>query len=151
MADVVTPDVRRRMMASIRGADTKPELFIRHGLHRMGFRFRLGGRSLPGKPDLVFPKYKAVLFVHGCFWHRHCCHLFKWPASRSDFWREKLDSNAGRDARTSQELLQSGWRVGVVWECALKGRKKLPPHDVLSACRDWLQAPSITTLEVYGQ
>ena len=151
MIDVVTPDVRRRMMASIRGSDTKPELFVRHGLHRMGFRFRLGGRSLPGRPDLVFPKYKAVLFVHGCFWHRHCCHLFKWPASRPDFWREKLDGNARRDDRTSKELLQSGWRVGVVWECALKGRKKLPPNDVLFACHDWLLSPGMSTLEVYGQ
>ena len=151
MVDVVTPEVRSQMMASIRGSDTKPELFIRRGLHKMGFRFRLNDRSLPGRPDLVLPKYKAVFFVNGCFWHRHCCHLFKWPASRPEFWREKLEGNAKRDLQVSQDLVKSGWRVGVVWECAIKGRNKLPVDDVLNACSDWLQSSDIVMLEVSGQ
>lgn len=138
MADVVTPLVRSRMMASIRGADTKPELFIRRGLHRLGFRFRLDDRTLPGRPDIVFPKYHAVLFVHGCFWHRHDCHLFKWPGSREDFWKKKLNGNAERDRRNIDSLEQTGWRVGIVWECATRGRTRQEPDSIFSTCSDWL-------------
>ncbi len=140
MADVVTPQVRSRMMASIRGADTKPELFIRSGLHRLGFRFRLDVRALPGRPDMVFPKYHAVLFVHGCFWHRHDCHLFKWPKSREDFWKTKLNGNAERDRRNVDSLKQIGWRVGIVWECAIKGRTRQEPGSIFSGCSAWLSS-----------
>lgn len=90
MADVVTPEKRSKMMSGIQGKNTKPELTIRKGLHALGFRYRLHGKTLPGKPDLVFPKYKAVIFIHGCFWHAHHCHLFKWPSTRVDFWQEKI-------------------------------------------------------------
>jgi len=140
MVDVVTPQVRSQMMASIRATDTAPELFMRRGLHRLGFRFRLDDRTLPGRPDLVFPKYHAVLFVHGCFWHRHDCHLFKWPASREEFWREKLEGNAARDQRSFGELTKAEWRVGVVWECAVKGKMRVTPEEIFTKCSAWLRS-----------
>ncbi|MGO7035105.1 very short patch repair endonuclease [Rhizobium ruizarguesonis] len=139
MADIVTPEVRSRMMAGIRGKNTKPELTLRRGLHAAGFRFRLHDRTLPGKPDIVFPKYRAVLFAHGCFWHGHDCHLFKWPSSRPDFWRAKIHRNREVDALASAALHTAGWRQGVIWECALKGKARLPIETVLSECATWLQ------------
>lgn len=87
-------------MAAIRGRDTKPELIIRKGLHARGFRFRLQGRDLPGRPDLIFPKYRALIWVNGCFWHGHDCPMFRWPKSREDFWRGKIGRNRERDAET---------------------------------------------------
>ncbi len=115
------------MMSGIRGKDTKPEMIIRRGLHARGFRFRLHDRTLPGKPDLVFPKYRAVIFVHGCFWHGHECHLFKWPKTRVEFWREKIEGNRARDVRVALELRGSGWDVIEVWECQLKDKR---PHEL---------------------
>ena len=103
-------------MAGIRGRNTKPELVIRSVLHRRGFRFRLYRRDLPGKPDLVFPKHRAVIFIHGCFWHGHGCHLFRWPKTREDFWREKIGSNMARDRRQFSALRDAGWRVATIWE-----------------------------------
>lgn len=129
-------------MAAIRGADTKPEMMIRRGLHARGFRFRLHDRRLPGRPDLIFPRYHAVLFVNGCFWHGHGCHLFRWPGTRKEFWREKIGTNVARDKASTEKLHQAGWRVGVVWECALKGRQRQPFDDVLNAVSDWLNAPN---------
>jgi DNA mismatch endonuclease (patch repair protein) len=140
MADVVSPDVRSRMMAGIRGTNTKPELMLRRGLFAAGFRYRLHVRNLPGKPDMVFPRFKAVLFAHGCFWHGHDCHLFKMPSSRRDFWARKIASNRATDLRVSKELAASGWRQGVVWECALKGRTRLKPEEVIKACSSWLKS-----------
>ena len=122
MADVVSPEVRSRMMSGIRGKDTKPEMVVRRGLHARGFRFRLHDKRLPGKPDLVFPKYRAVIFVHGCFWHGHDCDLFKWPKTREAFWREKINRNSERDRRTIGLLLGVGWSVKVVWECEVRQR-----------------------------
>jgi DNA mismatch endonuclease (patch repair protein) len=107
------------MMSGIRGKNTKPEIFLRKGLHAEGFRFRIHA-PLPGRPDMVFPKWHAVLFVHGCFWHCHNCHLFKWPSSRPEFWRTKISGNLTRDEANITRLLEAGWRVGIVWECALK-------------------------------
>ena len=127
-------------MAAIRGADTKPEMMIRRGLHARGFRFRLHDRRLPGRPDLIFPKYRAVLFVHGCFWHGHDCHLFKWPGTQEDFWREKIGSNVARDRANIVALREAGWRVGVVWECALKGRYRLPLDDLIDSIASWLSS-----------
>lgn len=126
-------------MSGIRSSNTKPELLLRRGLHKMGFRFRLHSKRLPGKPDLVFPKYRSVIFVHGCFWHGHQCHLFKWPKSRDEFWRQKIEGNILRDRRKEDELLKTGWRIGIVRECALKGRTKLPVEMVLSQCSKWLR------------
>lgn len=143
MADIVTPEIRSRMMAGIRGKNTKPELTLRRGLHAAGFRFRLHDRTLPGKPDIVFPKYRAVLFAHGCFWHGHDCHLFKWPSSRPDFWRAKIFRNREVDSLASAALQAAGWRQGIVWECALKGKTRLPIETVLAECAAWLQSDSL--------
>jgi len=149
MADVVSAAVRSRMMAGIRGTDTKPELILRKALHGLGFRFRLHDPKLPGKPDMVFPRYKAVLFAHGCFWHGHDCHLFKMPSSRTDFWRTKIERNRQVDARTNAALAASGWRVGIVWECALKGRARLPLDRVVADCATWLKS-DLSALEIRG-
>lgn len=139
MADVVSPQVRSRMMAGIRGRNTRPELILRKGLHAAGFRYRLHDRRLPGKPDLVFPKHKAVLFAHGCFWHGHDCHLFKWPKTRTWFWRTKITRNRKVDRQAIATLEKAGWRVGVVWECALKGRTRIPLEQVIGRCERWLR------------
>jgi DNA mismatch endonuclease, patch repair protein len=139
LADIVAPEIRSRMMQAIRSKDTKPELAIRSGLHALGYRFRLHRRSLPGTPDLVFPSRRAVVFVHGCFWHRHQCHLFKWPKARQGFWRKKIMTNARNDARHLEALREDGWRILVIWECALKGKTRLPDGaPVLRAAR-WLE------------
>lgn len=120
MADVVSKAKRSEMMAGIRGRDTKPEMLIRRGLHAMGYRFRVHRRDLPGNPDIVLPKYHAVIFVHGCFWHGHDCHLFKWPKTREEFWQTKICGNVRRDALRCGELKDAGWRVFDVWECSLR-------------------------------
>lgn len=127
-------------MAAIRGGNTRPELQIRRALHAAGLRYRLHVKDLPGKPDLVFPWYRAALFIHGCFWHRHDCHLFKWPSTREDFWREKIGRNVGNDERAVRLLSDAGWRVGIVWECALKGRTRLAPSEVVPRLIDWIRS-----------
>ncbi len=137
-------------MSGIRGTDTKPELEIRRGLHRRGFRYRLHDRRLPGRPDLVFPGRKAVIFVNGCFWHGHDCHLFRWPRSRKAFWRSKITGNRLRDIATRTRLLDEGWRVCSVWECALKGRKRQPADSVVGRCAVWL-ASTQQELEIQGE
>lgn len=149
MADVVSPAVRSRMMAGIRGKNTKPEMILRQGLHRLGFRYQLHRRDLPGRPDLVFPKHRAVLFAQGCFWHGHGCHLFKWPKTREAFWRAKIEQNRERDVAATSRLQEDGWRVGQVWECALKGTRRLSSEDVIGSCADWL-ASSAARLEISG-
>lgn len=139
MTDVVSKPVRSRMMAGIHGKNTRPELLIRQGLHRLGFRYALHNKELPGKPDLVFRKFKAVIFIHGCFWHAHDCHLFKWPSTRPEFWREKIKGNKERDLKQKQQLTQLGWRSLVIWECALRGKHKLAYKDVINTAANWLQ------------
>ena len=138
MSDVVDKVTRSRMMSGIKGKDTKPELQIRQMLHRRGFRYRLHASNLPGKPDLVFPKYHAVIQIHGCFWHRHQCHMFKWPKSRTDFWREKINSNALRDLQNELLLAERGWRVLTVWECSLKGKLRKPLDELGEEIASWL-------------
>lgn len=108
-------------MSGIRGRNTKPEILVRSLLHCEGFRFRLHVRKLPGKPDIVLPRYRAVIFIHGCFWHGHDCPLYKLPNTRPDFWQDKIDRNQANDLRARTALLSAGWRVAVVWECALRG------------------------------
>jgi len=123
MTDVVDKATRSRMMSGIRGKNTKPELIVRSFLHRAGLRFRLHAR-LPGKPDLVFPKYRTVVFVHGCFWHRHKgCRFATTPASNAAFWQEKFVANVSRDAVVKKALRKLGWRVRVIWACQLTPRK----------------------------
>lgn len=150
MADIVSKEKRSQMMAGIKGKNTKPELTIRSGLHRIGFRFLLHKKDLPGKPDLVFPKYNAVLFVHGCFFHGHGCHIFKWPKSNTDFWHEKITGNTERDKVAIDRLHNAGWRTGVVWECALKGCMKLQEENVINEIANWLRGTQ-QTLEIIGR
>lgn len=121
MVDVVDSATRSRMMAGIQGKNTKPELLVRKYLHGRGLRFRLHAKKLPGKPDLVFPKHKVVVFVHGCFWHRHSgCKYATTPSSRKSFWTNKLSENVDRDSYQIAALGELGWRVFVVWECELR-------------------------------
>jgi DNA mismatch endonuclease, patch repair protein len=127
-------------MAAIRGKDTRPELLLRRALHAKGFRYRLHDAALPGRPDLVFPKYRAVLLVNGCFWHGHQCGQFRWPVSREDFWRAKIGGNIARDQANNAALAAGGWRIGVVWECALKGKERLGTQAVVDAVAGWLSS-----------
>jgi DNA mismatch endonuclease, patch repair protein len=118
MADIVSVQVRSRMMASIGGKNTRPELAVRSYLHRAGLRFRLHDRQLPGTPDIALPRYRAVVFVHGCFWHRHTgCRFASTPATRADFWAAKFAGNVARDKRKGDALRAAGWQVHTVWEC----------------------------------
>ena len=121
MPDIVDRATRSRMMAGIGSRNTKPELDLRRALHARGLRYRLHNRKLPGTPDLVFRRFEAVCFVHGCFWHRHAgCRFATNPATREGFWQAKFDANVDRDQRNRSELLEADWRVAVVWECALR-------------------------------
>lgn len=140
MADIVSRKKRSQMMSGIRGTNTRPEIMIRKALHAEGFRFRLHDKRLPGKPDLVLPKYRAVIMVHGCFWHGHDCHLFKWPKTRTDFWQQKIGSNRTRDALVRKELELLGWRVAEIWECALKGRTRSPFEELIDDVTSWLKS-----------
>ncbi len=139
MPDVHTAATRSRNMAAVRGKDTKPELLIRRGLHGLGFRYRLQAKDLPGKPDLVLPKHRAVIFVHGCFWHGHDCPMFRLPGTRTQFWDQKISSNRERDRRNLIALGEAGWRTGIVWECALRGRGSPGIELVLQQLTDWLR------------
>jgi len=121
MVDVVDSATRSRMMSGIKGKNTQPELQVRRYLHGRGLRFRLHVKDLPGKPDLVFPKFKAVVFVHGCFWHQHAgCKYATTPSSHQHFWTNKLSENVARDSYQIAALKGLGWRVFVVWECVLR-------------------------------
>lgn len=123
MADVHTPKQRSYNMSQIRGKDTKPEELVRKYLFSQGFRYRKNDARLPGKPDIVLPKYKTVIFVNGCFWHKHeGCRYFVWPKNNAEFWREKIEKNAARDNRNYSALQESGWHVIVIWDCELKAR-----------------------------
>lgn len=118
MTDIVDRATRSRMMSGIRGRDTKPEIIVRKYLHATGLRFRLAPKNLPGKPDIVLPKYRTVVFVHGCFWHRHArCRYATVPATNKLFWTEKFETNIKRDHRVQQQLRREGWQVLVIWEC----------------------------------
>lgn len=119
--DVLTSEQRSRNMAAIKGVNTRPELVVRRMLHSRGFRFRLHRKDLPGRPDIVLPKYKSVVFVNGCFWHQHAgCKFAGKPVSREEYWKSKLDRNMARDADNISKLTELGWRVIVVWECELR-------------------------------
>lgn len=127
MADRISQEHRSWNMSRIRGQDTKPEKIVRSILHRMGYRFRLYQRNLPGRPDLVLPKHRTVIFVHGCFWHRHRrCKYAYTPKSRLDFWTERFRQNKMRDARAGRKLRKLGWKVVVIWECQISNVDRLP-------------------------
>ena len=126
------------MMSGIRGKDTKPELVIRRGLHGLGFRYRLHDGTLPGRPDLVLPRWRAVVQIHGCFWHGHDCPLFRWPQTRQEFWRAKISRNVARDCEVNGALDRAGWRVLTVWECALKGPGRIGADATVTRAAAWL-------------
>ncbi|WP_104473755.1 very short patch repair endonuclease [Acinetobacter indicus] len=138
MVDIVDVSTRSRMMAGIKGRNTKPEILIRKLLHKKGFRFRLHVKDLPGKPDIVLPKYKAVNFVNGCFWHGHKdCRFFKLPATRTEFWQEKIMRNQANDSKSINLLLENNWKVAVIWECSIRGATK-DPDTVIDLISEWL-------------
>jgi DNA mismatch endonuclease (patch repair protein) len=150
LPDVHDTATRSKNMAAIKGSHTKPEIQVRKAMHAAGLRYRLHVRDLPGKPDLVFPKYKAVIFVNGCFWHRHDCHLFKWPSTRKEFWQAKINRNVANDDRASAALRAAGWRVATVWECALKGKTRLDAGHAMRALAKWVQSDK-QTITVRGR
>jgi len=151
MADVLTPEQRRRNMGSIKAKDTKPEMIIRRGLHERGYRYRLHRKDLPGKPDIVFSRQKAVIFVNGCFWHKHECHLFRFPQTRKGFWLDKLTENFERDEINHCELKSLGWRILVIWECAVKGKTRLPVDDILNQIELFISNESCMSCQISGK
>lgn len=141
MTDIVDPTTRSRMMAGIKGKNTKPELVLRRALHAQGLRFRLHSTKITGAPDIVLPKYKAAVFVHGCFWHRHFrCRYATTPSTRPEFWQAKFAANVARDEAVKRGLLDIGWRVATVWECAL--RKQNLIEEAARQLTEWLPTAS---------
>lgn len=140
MVDVHTQETRSRNMAAIKGANTKPELIIRKGLHAHGFRFRLHAKKLPGRPDIVLRRFNAVIFVNGCFWHGHNCPVFRWPKTRESFWRDKIGATVERDRNAVEKLQDDGWRIATVWECALKDKGRLHLPGVIDSLAIWLSS-----------
>ena len=128
MTDLITSEQRSQNMTAIKAYDTSPEIYIRKIIFSEGFRYRLHQKNLPGKPDIVLAKYKTVIFINGCFWHRHHCHLGSMPKTNTDFWSKKFNSNVDRDQRNIQTLLDLGWNIVIMWECAIKGKFKLPEN-----------------------
>ena len=131
MADIISSEKRSALMSRIRGQNTGIELEVRRGLHALGFRYRLGGAGLPGRPDIVLPRYRSVVFVHGCFWHGHDCQLFRWPKSRPEFWKDKISGNRERDNRVVTKLVELRWKVETVWECQLRGNPSDQKADII--------------------
>lgn len=129
-------------MRRIRGRDTKWEVLLRREIWKRGFRYRKHPKNVPGRPDIVLPKYRAVIFVNGCFWHGHGCHLFKMPDTRRDFWAAKIAANRRRDAEVRRQLEAAGWRWCTVWECALRGPRRLPVGEVVDRLVRWIEGTS---------
>ncbi len=148
MVDIVDPETRSRMMSQIRSSHTRPEIAIRQLLHRQGFRYRLHVQNLAGKPDIVLPRYGAVIFVHGCFWHGHDCPLFRPPGTRQDFWQKKMARNRENDRKVQAALLSDGWRIAVVWECAVRG-KHADLQNIAQELANWLRGTG-SRLELRG-
>lgn len=138
MADVLTREQRRHNMSRIRGRDTKPEMILRRGLHARGMRYSLQRRDLPGRPDIVFSGPRVAVFVHGCFWHGHGCQLSKLPSTRTEFWSAKIAGNVERDQRAVKALTNAGWRILIVWECATRGRGRLPENMLLDVAENFI-------------
>lgn len=148
--DVLTPEQRRLNMSRIRGRNTRPEMLLRRGLHARGLRFRLHQKSLPGSPDLVFPRFRVVIFVNGCFWHGHSCELFKLPKTRADFWLRKIERNRDRDEEQIKELETLGWQVLVIWECAFRGKNKRPIVDIFDEAEYFIRNDDQKFLVIEG-
>jgi len=152
MVDVVDSATRSRMMSGIRSKNTKPEIVVRKGLHASGFRYRLHAPEIPGKPDLVLPKYRALIVVHGCFWHGHDCRHFKKPGTNAIFWAQKIEQNQQRDKRNLAIQRNRGWRCLVVWECAIRAsERREKPLDIVSLMAQWLAGTAVTgTIDEQG-
>ena len=145
MTDIVDSATRSRIMSGIRSKNTKAEVEIRKRLFATGFRYRLHDKKLPGKPDIIFPRYKAIIFIHGCFWHVHNCALFRWPADNKQFWKTKLTRNRGKDLNNNDALKKLGWRILVIWECAFRGAGKIREKEIDSIIKKavkWLNSKS---------
>lgn len=138
--DKVDKETRSRIMASVGQKNTGPETALRRALHAVGLRYRLHDRNLPGSPDLVLPRFRAVIFVHGCYWHSHGCYKSTVPKSRREFWQNKFETNRERDSRNVRLLRDQGWRVLTVWECMLKGKAAEPAEVVAEAAKAWLES-----------
>ena len=149
MVDIVDRETRSRMMKEIRAKDTKAELLIRRALHSRGFRYRTHVEKLPGKPDIVLPKYHAVVLVNGCFWHGHGCSLFRLPKTRRDFWKSKIDRNRDRDIEVLSLLKSAGWRCLTVWECTIRGPGKREFTSVIDTIESWIKEGNTQT-EIQG-
>lgn len=140
--DSLTPEQRSAQMSRIRGSNTKLEVLVRKGLHARGLRYRLGGAKLPGRPDIVLPKYRTAVFVHGCFWHGHDCPLYRLPKTRPEFWADKIGRNRARDHRVTSELEAMSWRVLTVWECSLRGKTASEQASLLDHLAEILRQAS---------
>lgn len=140
MADVHSQAIRSKNMRAIRNQDTAIEQRIALILKDRGFTYRVQDKALPGRPDFVLPAETAIIFVHGCFWHRHHCYLFKMPATRTEFWSGKINSNVERDRRYVEQLREGGWKVLIVWECALRGKLQLQDSALIERLEEWLLA-----------
>lgn len=144
--DIVDTATRSRMMAAIRGRNTRPELTLRRALHRRGFRFRLHARSLPGRPDMVLPRWGVAIQIHGCFWHRHRrCPFATMPATRHEFWQGKFAANTSRDKRNLDALHQAEWRVAIIWECGLRSGDS---DSLVDELENWIRVQQDTLLEL---
>ena len=140
MTDIVTPEVRSKMMARIKGHNTKIEVSLRKLLFAKGFRYRINVRTLPGRPDLVFPKYRAVIMINGCFWHGHECKLFRLPTSNRQFWEKKISKNRENDLMVLNKLKYEKWRVLTIWECSIRGQNRLGFPIVSELTSDWIKS-----------
>ena len=138
MTDTVDQKTRSRIMSAVKGKDTQFEMAIRKGLFAKGFRYRLHVKSLPGKPDIVLPRYKAVVLVSGCFWHGHHCCLSALPVTHREFWETKIRTNRANDNKVRRLLRTGGWRVLTIWQCAVKGPGRFPIGEVLDQAEDWI-------------
>ena len=149
MPDIVDVATRSRMMSGIRSRNTKPEVALRKALHRRGFRYALHGKHVPGKPDIVFPSRKAVMFVHGCFWHGHDCPLYRVPGTRQEFWLKKIARNRERDDKVRAMINEAGWRQLVIWECATRGKGGASVELIADRAAQWL-CSATTSGEIRG-
>ena len=140
--DVHSVQSRSRNMSAIRGKNTKPEILVRQALFARGYRYRLHCQSLPGKPDIVLPKYRAIVQIQGCFWHRHDCQYFKWPDTRPEFWRSKINGTVARDRQMLYQLKIAHWRVILVWECAIKTAQREGSDTLIGSIEKWLHSDS---------
>ena len=139
MTDVHTKIIRSKNMAAIKGKNTKPEIKIADALRKRKIKFKTHLKDLPGNPDFVLKDFGAVIFVQGCFWHEHHCHMFKWPLSRTEFWKEKIHKNFLRDKRNERLLKQEGWWILKIWECTLNGKKKMDFDVLMDKVENWVR------------